>query len=182
MEIIATYWDHQALTSRIPGALIGAALRLLHMNADALHPPRVRLQDFEFQSAVVLYDFTARRHPARHFKYQSAKGIRLILFFIRQEINTQQFVNDRNKYPGIGHIDVLVLALDQLLFVGVMLIGNIADNFLNQVLNCDKSVTAAILVNDDGHVNVVGLHLEQEVGGRHGGWEQKALPGTNPTV
>ena len=143
------------------------------MNADAFDPPRIRLQDFKFQAAVVLDDFAARRNAARHFENQPAQRIRFVLFLVREEINAEQLVNGGNLHAGVGHIDVVVLALDQLLVIRVVLIGNVADNFLNQVFNRNEPVTAAILVNDDGHVNVAGLHLEQQVGGRHGGGHKK---------
>ena len=64
------------------------------MNADALDPPCIRLQDFEFQPAVMRDDFAARWNSACHFKYQSAERIRLVLFLVREEINAEQLVND----------------------------------------------------------------------------------------
>ena len=40
------------------------------------------------------------------------------------------------------------------LFVGVMLIGNIADDLLDQVLDRHESVGAAIFVDDDRQMDV----------------------------
>jgi hypothetical protein len=45
------------------------------MDANAFYPPGIRLQDFKFQAAGVLDDFTTRRNASAHFKNQAAKRV-----------------------------------------------------------------------------------------------------------
>ena len=46
----------------------------------------------------------------------------------------------------------------------VVLVGDLADDLLEQVLERDQPGRAAVLVDDDGHVELLGLHLAQELG------------------
>ena len=46
----------------------------------------------------------------------------------------------------------------------VVLVGDLADDLLEQVLHRDEPGGAAVLVDDDRHVELLGLHLAQELG------------------
>ena len=49
-----------------------------------------------------------------------------------------------------------------------MLVGELADDLLQEVLHGDEAGGAAVLVDGQGHVEATGLHLAQEVvGGFH---------------
>ena len=48
--------------------------------------------------------------------------------------------------------------------VGVVLVGDLADDLLEQVFHRDEPGGAAVFVDDDRHVELLGLHLAQELG------------------
>ena len=52
-------------------------------------------------------------------------------------------------------------------FSHVMLVGDLADHLLDQILDGDEPVSAAIFVDDEGEMQPRHLHLEQEVEHRH---------------
>ena len=57
----------------------------------------------------------------------------------------------------------VVVELDILALLLVILVVDLADNLLQDVLQRDQSARAAILIDDDGHVDVVLLEVAQEV-------------------
>ena len=57
----------------------------------------------------------------------------------------------------------VVVELDILALLLVILVVDLADNLLQNVLQRDQSARAAILIDDDGHVDVVLLEVAQEV-------------------
>ena len=58
-----------------------------------------------------------------------------------------------------------------------MFVGQLADDLLEEILERDQASNAAVLINDDGHVEtfclhlaqhvVRGLHFDGELGGAH---------------
>ena len=57
---------------------------------------------------------------------------------------------------------------DDLGQLGVVLVGELADDLLQEVLHGDQAGSTAVLVDGQGHVEAAGLHLAQEVvGGLH---------------
>ncbi len=46
----------------------------------------------------------------------------------------------------------------------VVLVGDVAYDGFEQILNSDKTCDAAVLVNDDAHVLLLALHLAEEFG------------------
>ena len=59
--------------------------------------------------------------------------------------------------------------------VGVVLVGNIADDDFDQILDRDQAFGAAIFVDDDGQMRVAGLHAHQKIGGGHRGRHEQHL-------
>ena len=49
----------------------------------------------------------------------------------------------------------------------IVLVLDIADDLLDEILNGDETVGAAVLVDDQRHVDTRRLHADQEVGRRH---------------
>ena len=57
-----------------------------------------------------------------------------------------------------------------------MLVINVADDRLDQVFQGHQAVGAAELVDHQSHVGAGGLHLQQQIGGAHGGWHIERVP------
>jgi len=48
-----------------------------------------------------------------------------------------------------------------------MLVGDIADNELDQIFDRDQSIAAAVLIDDESEVNARRLHLGKQIERRH---------------
>src|SRR5207244_8868117 len=57
-------------------------------------------------------------------------------------------------------IRLIVLAHDFRLLV---LVANLANDFFYQIFNCDQARDSAVLVDDNGHPDIVLLHLAQQI-------------------
>ena len=67
----------------------------------------------------------------------------------------------------IGQERAVVLPRHGGAFLLVVLVGDIADDQLDQILHRDQSVAAAIFVDDEREMNAGRLHLGQEIERRH---------------
>ena len=90
---------------------------------------------------------------------------------------------DSTSSMGWGIRDEHAIAsLAKLSFRVVVLIGDVADNLLDEILDTDQPVGPAIFVDDDCHMDAGGLHLHQQIGRPHRGrneqqWtDQPGLP------
>ena len=57
-----------------------------------------------------------------------------------------------------------------------MLVGDVAHNLLDDVLDRDQPVGAAIFVDHQRQMGVAGLHLEQQIQRAHGGRHEQHRP------
>ena len=64
----------------------------------------------------------------------------------------------RGRHPQPAVAEVLDLGR-----LAVVLVGDLADDLLEDVLDGDQARGAAVLVDDDGEVGLVALHLAQQV-------------------
>ena len=69
----------------------------------------------------------------------------------------------------IGDEDAVARRDDHVALVLVMLVLDVADDDLDDVLDRDEAVGAAIFVDDERHLGARRLHLRQQVDGRHRG-------------
>ena len=131
-----------------------AALDAHPLDAVALH-----LLDHE-AGAVGLDRLAGGRHPAELVEDEAADGV--VLLVLRQlEVEPLVDLVDGDRpgttampsapHPTSGRLDVV-------------LVGDLADQLLEQVLEGDEPGGAAVLVDDDGQVHLLLAHLPQQVG------------------
>src|SRR4051795_10193491 len=97
------------------------------------------------------------RHPAEELGHQPADGVDVVVldFDPDQLVEVVDRVARRHSEGPVGQLGRLDL-------VGVVLVGDLADDLLEQVLDGDQPGGAAVLVDDDGDVLARGLHLRQQ--------------------
>src|SRR5208283_4350105 len=89
------------------------------------------------------------------FAHQPGDGGRL--FFIRP--HPEQFLQQIDVGVAVEDVGRLVLLYDLCLFV---LIAALADDLFDQIFDRDQATDTAVLINHDGHANIVALHLAQQ--------------------
>src|ERR1039458_3080313 len=132
----------------------------LQTNPHAIDAAFGGFQHFETQS-VLLEDFNRLGDVSGELAYQPGNGGRL--FFVGP--HAQQLF--QQVHIGVAVEDVRGLALlhDLSLFV---LVADLANDFLHQVFDGDQAGDSAVLVDDDGHANVVALHLAHQLAAQLG--------------
>src|ERR1022692_76912 len=143
------------LASNLGGGRTG-----LQTNPHAIDAAFGGFQHFEAQS-VLLEDFTRLGDVSGELAYQPGNGGRL--FFVGP--HAQQLF--QQVHIGVAVEDVRGLALlhDLSLFV---LVADLADDLFHQVLDGHQAGDSAVLVDDDGHANVVALHLAHQLAAQLG--------------
>ena len=68
-----------------------------------------------------------------------------------------------NHQLAIGCVDALLLRLHLEVLVGVVLVGNVADDHLDQILDGDDPVGARIFVDHDGKMRAAGAHIGKHI-------------------
>src|SRR5271165_4285424 len=123
----------------------------LEADAYAVHAALGGFENLEPQS-VLVENFTRPGNMSREFAHQPGDGGRL--FFIRP--HTKQLLQQIDVGVAVEDVGRLVLLYDLCL---LMLITDLAHDFFDQVFDRNHAADAAVLVNHDGHANVVALHL-----------------------
>src|SRR5208283_3082847 len=123
-------------------------------NAHAVHAALGGFEHLEAQS-VLVEDFTRPGNVSREFAHQPGDGGRL--FFIRP--HPEQFLQQIDVGVAVEDVGRLVLLYDLCLFV---LIADLADDLFDQIFDRDQATDTAVLINHDGHANIVALHLAQQ--------------------
>ena len=119
-----------------------------------------RFQHFELQP-ILFEDFTSLGNVSGQFADQSGNGRGV--FLIRT--NAQQLLDQVEVGVAVEDIRSVALFHD---FGLLVLVANLADNLFNQVFNGDQTADAAVLVDRDGHADVVALHLAQQIAAQLG--------------
>ncbi len=115
-------------------------------------------------------DLAARRHPARDLEDEPRQRIGLLFFLLGKKIDAEQLLQGRNVDAPVGGIDLVLDGLDLDVLVGVVLVGNVADDDLDQILDRNEPLRAAILVDDDGEmVWLACIFTRRSVAGIDGG-------------
>src|SRR5664280_1830904 len=97
---------------------------------------------------------TRNGHPTQRAGQQPAHG----LYVVAVELHVIHRGNLVYRKPGGHPSGALIDLLDRRRFL-VVLVGDLADNLLENVLDGHQAGGAAVLVDDDGHVDLLGLHL-----------------------
>jgi hypothetical protein len=113
------------------------------MDSDLLHPPRVGLEDLEFEAAVVATQLTTDRTATEHGEDETAERVGILLAPGRQKAAVDQGFHLLDRGAGIGN-EHAVASLAELGFRIVMLVGDVADDLLDEILDADQTVSPAI--------------------------------------
>src|SRR5687768_11774421 len=69
---------------------------------DQFNSPRIRLDDLEFEPALMADDLAPGRHSSRHFEYQAGESLGLLIFFTGEEIDAKQILERLKIDAAIG--------------------------------------------------------------------------------
>ena len=124
-----------------------------------MHAAIVGAQDLE-EEVIDDDALAAPRQMAETMHHEAADGIEFLIRIIRAEILVE-ILDRRQRLDGVMRGAVFA---DRALLLHVMLVLDIADDLLQHILDGDDTGDAAVLVNDDCHVNAVGTEvLEQHI-------------------
>ena len=79
-----------------------------------------------------------------------------------RQVRPEQLARVVDRVPRVHHHRAVVESLDRRL-LDVELVDDVTHQLLEQVLERDEAGRAAVLVDHDGHVELLLLHLAQEV-------------------
>ena len=115
------------------------------------------------------HQLAARRNPAGEADHQAAEGIHLLGQLAVGEPGPGHRLEVVEVHPGLHEVDPGRLHGPERALDLVVLVGDVADDLLEQVLDGDEPIDAAVLVDDERHVDASGLHLLQQHPDRHRG-------------
>ena len=119
------------------------------------------------------------RHPAGQHEDQPAQRVDLVLFFVGKA-QADHGLDILQRGAGLNQpLAGLFLDGDAALDL-VMLVLDLADDLLDQVLDGDQPIHAAIFVDHHRHMDALLLHLLQQNADRHRGRHVKQRPQHRP--
>src|SRR5260370_23602648 len=108
--------------------------------AQALDPPRVSIEHFEFDAQWVSNDFAALRHAPGKARDQSTQGVHLFLVAIRAQPSAFMLLEHLYRGAGIGD-QAAVAALDEARAAGhIVVVLDPPDNVPDQVFAGSRPV------------------------------------------
>ncbi len=149
---------------------LGAAAALpARINPHALHPARIGIENFDLEGAGARHQFAAHRHPVD--QGDDVAGHRVDLFGGLADVEFGADHCDRLLEAGAADGDErsVVLADHGLGGRLVVLVVDLADDFLDDVLDRHDAFAAAIFVDHQRQMDAGRLHLGEQVDGRHRG-------------
>ena len=155
---------------RVAAAAVTVALDraiLAAMDAHLLDPARIGVQHFDLESGGPGNDLAAQRQ-ASDLRHQIA-GERVDLFrrIADVECDADRRGDVAETRASIGDERSVELTDHGGQFVLVMLVGDVADNLLDDVLHRNEAVGAAVFVHHQRQMDAGGLHLLEQVERRH---------------
>ena len=159
---------HWARPNRWPHCAAGRVDAACCGNLDLLHPTRVGVEHFEFERSRALAP--VRRAPERGrpavTRYPPSVSTSLTASPTSKPVPTtvDHFLKLGARIGEKEPSDCRTMLGDA---VFVVLILDVADDFLHDVLDRDDAVGAAIFVDHEREMDARGLHLGEEVDGGH---------------
>src|SRR6267143_6982858 len=139
-------------------SLTGHSLGDQRLQAEALHAPAVRVEDFDFDTTV--FDLLAgRRQPAK--KLDDGAPNRGAFGFGDQ--GHAEFFFDDAKFQATRDDEYAFAFLHHLFDVGFRLVMDLADNLFDKIFHGDQAGDAAVFIDHENHVIARLLHLLQQV-------------------
>ena len=90
-----------------------------------------------------------------------------------RQVEAGQFRGLLEAHARVGDENTGRHAFDFRALVEIMLVFDIADDHLDNILDRHQAVGSAVFVDHQGHMGARGLHLDEQVEGRHGGRREK---------
>ena len=140
---------------------------LATVDAQALDAARVGVENLELELVRPGDQLAARGDASGEGDDEAAEGVDLLGGVLRGEVDSQGLRDLLQARPGIGDEGVPVAVQDQAGGRVVVLVLDVADDHLDQVLDRDEAVGAAVLVDHQRHVGAGRLHAHEQVEGRH---------------
>src|SRR5260370_27735305 len=137
--------------------------------AQALDPPRVGIEHFEFDAQWVSNDFAALRHAPGKARDQSTQGVHLFLVAVRAQPSAFMLLEHLYRGAGIGD-QAAVAALDEAPAAGhIVLVLDLTDNFLDQAFDRDHPVDPPEFVDHHRKMGSCLTLLDENVENPHPG-------------
>ena len=148
-------------------ALDAAGGLAARIDAHALHTAWIGIENFDLEDARPRHQFATYRHPAEHRDNVAADGIYLLGGVADIEPGADRR-HDVLK-PGAADRQERAVGLANYGVLGglIMLVLDIADDFLDDILDRRQPVGAAIFVDHQRQVNAGRLHLGEQIDRRH---------------
>ena len=122
--------------------------------------------------AVALDGLALDRHVAEQVEDEAADGVPVAL----GQLGVEQLVDLVDRHARVHPHVAAGERLDRGL-LHVVLVDDLAHQLLDQVLERDQAGGAAVLVDDDGHVELLRLHLAHQLGDALGLGHEDRLAG-----
>ncbi len=145
---------------RVP-PLVAFSRLSVRRNAHALDAARIGIEYFEFEQAGPGDQFAAQRQPSGARDQITAERIDFLGGVADVEVVADNADDVLDLGARIGDVGAVGLTDHVGAFVFVMLVGDVTDDLLDNVLDRDDAVGAAILVDDQGQMDLFGLHPRQ---------------------
>jgi len=130
-------------------------------------PARIGIQHFDLESGGTGHQLAAQRQAADLRHQIAAEGVDRFGGVADVEGDADCGGDVSEARPRVGDERAVKLADDGGQFVFVVLVGDVADDLLDDVLHRNETVGAAVFVHHQRQVNARRLHLLQQVERRH---------------
>ena len=133
-----------------------------------LDPARIGVEHFGFECFRAGNELAAHRHMAGAHHQIAAQRVDVLCGFADVEFVADHGAHVIEAGAADGDERSVALARHRRCLGFVVLVGDIADDQLDQVFHRDQAVAAAIFVDDQCQMNARRLHLGEQVERRHG--------------
>ena len=141
--------------------------RLAAMDFHLFHAARIGVEHFDLERARARHQFAAHRHAAGLGDEIAAERIDVLERFADIEARADHRDHFLELGARIGDERAVGLAHDARGRVVVMLVFDVADDLLDDVLDRDDAVGAAIFVDHEREMDARRLHLGEKIDRRH---------------
>ena len=158
----------QALLA-VDGSFDVLALAAALPDQDPFDPAWIGIEHLEFEAAGVRDDLAARRNTVEKREDQPAERVDVLSPVFVEKFEAEVFLKVFNFHPRVGFEGAVRPFRQAWRQDLVMLVLDLADNFLDQIFDGDHAVGAAIFIDHDRHMRAGVPHLHQEVENLHRG-------------
>ena len=125
---------------------------LLRVYAQFLDAPGICVQHLELDAARVAHQLAPRRDAAGEREHETPDRVDVLLLLGRDELKVEMPLERLDGHARIGDEAKTRVLADQRLVGDVMLVVDLADHLLDQILDGDEAVRAAIFVDHEGEM------------------------------